>query len=397
MIAGRIFGGLKSQTMHMTYEGEKFKGNTKMMAFPETFHLLPHITEGRYKVGQVLCENSWPDGSPCVMDPRYVVRTQLNKLQDMGYKLLSGWEKEFFIYNSDRTPIDSDYDFSSNLTLTKYESLLYDICTSLAECGVEIETIHKEFSPGQFEIATSPVEGMKGIDAGFISKQFIKEICQMRGLLAVYMTFPSADSISECGNFLQFNMSVWDSKKNNVFYSQGADYNLSETAGNWIGGIIEHARALTALGYPTVNCYRAMTQPGCSSRASWGLDTRKENVVRLKNPGGSDVYLEFRLSGGASNPYLVAAAVLAAGLDGIAKKTPLPKKLDGNADKLPATLAEALVALEEDKVIGDALGQDFIHMFISLKREFELKVLEGCGPGNDNAQDFEREKTEYFQ
>ena len=120
-------------------------------------------------------------------------------------------------------------------------------------------------------------------------------------------------------------------------------------------------------------------------------------MVRLKNPGGSDVYLEFRLSGGASNPYLVAAAVLAAGLDGIAKKTPLPKKLDGNADKLPATLAEALVALEEDKVIGDALGQDFIHMFISLKREFELKVLEGCGPGNDNAQDFEREKTEYFQ
>ena len=394
---GRVFGGRRSQPMHMIYEGEKFKGDTKLMAKPETFHFLPYAAEGSYKVGQVLCENSWPDSSPCEIDPRYIVRTQLNKLQDKGYHLLSGWEEEFNICNSDQTPNNSDYDYNKNLIFAKNESLLYDIHTSLAECGVTMETIHKEYAPGQFEMATSPVEGMKGIDSAFISKQSIKEICEKQGLMAVYMTYPSADPFKECGNYLQFNMSLWNSNKNNAFYSNGAKYNLSETACSWIGGMIAHARALTALGYPTVNCYRAMSQPGCPSRASWAIDARKENVVRLKNPGGPEVYLEFRLSGGSSNPYLVAGAVLAAGLDGVAKKTPLPNELDENADKLPPTLAEALVALEEDNVIRDALGQGFIQMFVSVKREFELKVLEGCGPGNVNAHDFEREKAEYFQ
>ena len=333
-----------------------------------------------------------------MIDPRYVLRAQINKLQNIGYELLSGWEQEFFIYNSEENPISTSHDYSVNLLLAKHERFLYDLHKLLTASGIDIETIHNEADPGQFEMATHPVQGVKGVDAAFICKQAIKEICQSQGMMAVYMAQPAPFEIGELGNALQFNMSLLKgSDEKRIFYSDTGKYNLSDIACNWIGGILKHSKAISALGFPTVNCYRTMHKPECPHLASWSDDKRDGVVVRLKNVGSPNVYLEFRLGSGAANPYLVAAAVLAAGLDGLAMKTPLPEELDQNAEELPSTLEEALDALEKDSAIIEALGQTFVESFIKVKRQIELKVLKDCGPGNESCEAFQKEKEQYLK
>jgi len=133
------------------------------------------------------------------------------------------------------------------------------------------------------------------------------------------------------------------------------------------------------------------------TRGSWGIDDRY-SVFRVKNQTASSTYVENRLPGGSANPYLVLAGTLAAGIDGINKALPCPAQMDVTVPLLPRTLAQALDALERDDVMVQALGEDFVNAFVTIKRNYELTALKDSDVSNwdGDVAGLAREKLMYF-
>ncbi|CAH1780789.1 unnamed protein product [Owenia fusiformis] len=335
---------------------------------------------GRYKVGEVICEPHWKeDGSYQKASPRYVARKQLDRLSNMGFSVMGANEFEFQVLNEKTLePVFEGMDVFTSVVMATQESLLYEIDGELLKAGVDTETYQTECGPGQFEITMRPVKDMKIADSAFILKNGVKEICQKRGLLATFMSKPSSRHQM---NGTHFNHSVWDCKGKNPMYDPTKDDNLSEFAGHWIGGLVKHSRAITALCCPTVNCYHRIGQRWCPDIINWGIMNR-HTLFRVKNTGESGTYVENRLPSGACNSYLVMAATLAAGIDGVLNKIPRPKEADKGGEKLPQTLSEAITALKEDSVLCEGLGEEFVDWFTRVKQECEIDPL-----GEDKNED----------
>ena len=196
------------------------------------------------------------------------------------------------------------------------------------------------------------------------------------------MSKPFTDTF---GNGHHYSHSLWFSAASNVeeneavknaFYDPNAENCLSTVARHWLAGLIRHAPALTALCSPTVNCYRRLHVPWSPDFSDWGLDDRMA-AFRVKAGHREATYIENRIPGGSSNPYLVLAATVAAGIDGIVNKLecPAPKSDSSVFAKLPESLPEALEALENDDVMRKSLGEEFIRWFAEAKRESEISKI----------------------
>ena len=386
--------GPRSQIMFM--HGEKYPAlsNSYMMPVPGTFHDLPWACDGKFKVGEVLCEQKWSIDDPQLTDPRFVARKQLKKLMDLGYQLKSGWEEEFCIREGGSgNPLFSGNGYVNHLLLAKEEEFLYNIQSMLDKSGILISSLANEYAPGQYELVTHPVDGIEGADMAFRFKQAVKEICLTRGRQASFMTCQDIGSMA-CGR--HYNVSLWNANGQNVFYDADEPDQLSEVALWWVGGVLHHARAITALCCPTVNCYRRLHQMLAPDKSTWAINDREGVLLRVKNGSMSGTYMECRLPSAACNPYLVIASIVAAGIDGIVNKiTPPEQKTD--VGELPHTLQEALTILEEDVPLVDALGHDFVKWFVKSKKQIELMELADCGPGHDTPEAYKKEREQYFE
>ena len=244
-----------------------------------------------------------------------------------------------------------------------------------------------------FELVGRPTDGIRSADDAFTLKEGVKEFFQQRDMQATFMTKPFRKSSS---SGLHFNHSLWSiDGDENAFYDGGLDDNLSAVAGYWLAGLTTHAPALAALCSPTVNCYRRLHQPWAPHTANWGIDDR--NVAcRVKNDGNSGTYVENRIPTSASNPYLVLAATVAAGVDGIVNKLECPPQRDVNATTLPGTLEEALHSLKTDKAMVELLGSEFVDWFVKIKMETEVKILGDVKFNIEEEEDMQLEKELYF-
>ena len=202
----------------------------------------------------------------------------------------------------------------------------------------------------------------------FLFKTYTEELARKKDML---ISFASIVEGLEVGIALHFNLSPWNKQGKNILYDKSRCNNLSKTAYHWIAGLLKHAGALTALCVPTVNCYKRFQNFPEPSVADWGLDNRFV-AFRVKNDGEEGTYIENRLPSALANPYLVMAGTLAAGLDGIENQLQCPRMEDKIAKPIPTSLAEALIALENDRVIRALLGEDLISAFIDTRRECEL-------------------------
>jgi len=210
----------------------------------------------------------------------------------------------------------------------------------------------------------------------------VKTLAEQRGLIATFMPKPFANLT---GSGAHFHTSLWDAAKDvNLFEDLGDENGLSRLAYWWIGGLKEHAKALTAVTAPTVNSYKRLVRGAPRSGSTWAPvyitygGNNRTQMLRIPGPGR----VENRTIDGSCNPYLAAAVTLAAGLDGIAKRTDPGPRNDRNLYEvpyeqlqeegiglLPRTLSEALDELERDEVVLDALGRDYARLFIEAKRE----------------------------
>jgi len=372
--------------------------NAVLRPMPGTLHALPWASEGKYRIGEVFCEPCWMppyhDGAPQGACTRYLARTQLDRLSALGYRLFSGHEAEFFMFCKDgdgdltSRPMFHGVEMFSNLILAENEELVCWLNEQLLAAGIDIEQMHPESATGQLEFATRPKFGIESADQIFTLKEAVKEMCNQRGWLATFMTKPVSEP--GCGSGMQFSGALWEGDKN-AFYdleTQG----LSAVGRRWAAGLIKHAAALTALVSPTVNCYRRLHGPFAPSYADYGLQNRA-TMLRIVSSNPHNTYIEYRVPTSASNPYVVMAATIAAGIDGLVNHLELPA--DDVKEKLPLSLPEALAALEDDKVLCDALGEEFIRWFLTVKRDVEIVKVNKAK--QDGRAEIEVERELYFK
>jgi glutamine synthetase len=321
---------------------------------------------------RVICEPYWYDGEPAKAAPRFLLRQMLEKLDSMGYALKSGFEYEFYLVTQvTQEPVFDGIQIFWTLR-NNFDGIFIDyVLSSLNAAGLDVITSNAEYGPGQMEINFAPAEAEKGADQAFVFKNAVKEMAQERGYVASFMTRPFADqSSSGC----HFHHSLLDRRSGeNVFHDATDPDGLSELARHWIAGQIEHAPALTALVAPTINCAkRYKLFSFAPMNAAWGLEDRTA-AIRIKGGPAAETHVENRTPGAGSNPYLVAAALLAAGIDGLTRglEPPPPTQqiayLDESATPLPNNLDDALTALEADTALHQFLGDEFIQLFLAVK------------------------------
>lgn len=356
---------------------------------------LPWAGGNKYRVGELLCQPTWNDGTMQKATPRFVATRQLDRLHCMGYELMSACEEEFILCK-DGEILFKGTEYCSHLRFSEIEDIMFDIDQNMRQIGIESETLEVEFSPGQVEFAFKPAYGITTADSMFRFKCGVKEMMKQRGLTAVFMSKPFMDKQTATGT--HFNHSLWSKTTGrNVFYDAEEEDHISKLTKYWIGGIMKHMDAITAICCPTVNCYRRLHTQWAADKKDWDFDNRLVSL-RLKSQGEKGTYLENRIPSGAANVYLVTAVTLAAGIDGIKNEIePPPMGRGEDTVDLPHSLEEALDALEQDTVLWESLGQEFVEWYLAEKRQVEVKKFKSHDVKASIEEELELEREEYFE
>jgi glutamine synthetase type III len=313
--------------------------------------------------------------------PRNILQAMLKKAEAAGYTLKTGVECEFFLVSPDGTSLSDAADtqakpcYDQTALMRRYD-VISEICDSMLELGWAPYQNDHEDANGQFEMNWAFDDALKTADRMAFFKYMAKAIAEKHGLRATFMPKPFAHLT---GNGCHVHVSLWKDGKN-VFDDRGDPLGLSKEAYNFIGGLISVADEMCSITNPTVNSYKRINAPVTTSGATWSPNTvtfagnNRTHMIRV--PGGGR--FEFRLADGATNPYLLPAAVLAAGLDGIAKGIDPGKPLDINmyedghkapADvkKLPLNLLDALRLTAKSELLRRELGDEFVDSYVKLK------------------------------
>ena len=350
----------------------------------DTFLVFPSIIEGdaRGKVARLICDIALPDGSPFAGDPRGVLRRQIARLQAMGFDdMFAGPEPEFFLFhrNADGTPTTETADAAGYFDLApvdRGEDARRDMVNALVEMGFEIEAAHHEVAPGQHEIDFKYGPALATADNIATFRTVIKRIAMNHGLHATFMPKPVA-GIN--GSGMHIHLSLFRGGEN-AFFDEKAEYQLSHTAKNWIAGLLEHAAGMVAITNPPVNSSKRLT-PGYEAPTNIaGSASNRSAMIRIPARRGVGTRTELRMPDPSCNPYLALAAILAAGLDGIERNLVPPPDIHRNIyqmsvrdrrkhkiRELPGTLREALVTLQRDRVVREALGEHVYAKFLDAK------------------------------
>jgi len=325
-------------------------------------------------------------GEPYEYDTRYVLQRQISRLSERGWTMNTGVEPEMCLMKKDAEgnvvvadqtdTLDKPcYDYKG---LSRSRAFIEKFVDSLQQVGFDVYQVDHEDSNGQFEINYTYSDALTSADRHVFVRMAGSEIAHELGLICSFM--PKVNS-HRTGNGMHFHVSMSDAKSENIFQddTDSRGMGLSEVGYHFLGGILHHAKALCALGAPTVNSYKRLVIGDALSGATWAPayisygDNNRSALVRI--PYGR---LELRLADGGCNPYLVTAGLIAAGLDGVDNKRNPGDPLNINhytsdlsaadVDILPQNLDRALDALEEDTLFSDTLGQGIVEEFIRIKR-----------------------------
>ncbi len=328
-------------------------------------------------------------GKPYAYDARVVLKRQLDKLKKKGMTFYTGIEPEFLLLRKDDAGHVHPYDATDTLDkpcydykgLSRTSAFLEKLVDSLAAVGFDVYQVDHEDANGQFEINYTFSDCLTSADRYVFFKMAASEIANQMGMICTFMPKPF---VNRTGTGAHIHMSIGDGKVKNLFHDDKdkRGLGLSKMAYHFLAGILAHAPALTAVAAPTVNSYKRLVVGRALSGATWAPayvcygDNNRTAMVRV--PYGR---LELRLGDGSANPYLVTAALIAAGMDGVERKLdpgePINENLyEWSPDKLkkhgvgilPQTLHEAIDAMEADDVVKGALGADLAAEFIRLKR-----------------------------
>lgn len=350
-----------------------------------TFAILPWTLEGK-KSARFICDIFKANGEPFEGDPRYRLKLVMDKAKSMGYVPHAGPEVEFFLIpRRNGKPVFEFLDeggYFDLLPVDVAENLRSEVAVMLEEMGIDVEATHHEVAPSQHEVDFRYSNALSSADAVQTVKLVIKTLAVKNELHATFMPKPFY-GVNGSGMHVHLSLFSEDLKKN-VFYDESTG-DISNEMRYFIGGIIKHAKSITAITNPTVNSYKRLV-PGYEApvNIAWSLGNRSA-LIRVPNARGMATRLEYRSPDPSCNPYLAFSVLIAAGLEGIENKITPPEPVDKNVYRLnkkereffdiktlPKSLEKAIYEAENDPLIKDVLGEHVFNKFIKMKqKEFE--------------------------
>ena len=373
----------------LMFDGSSIEGfvrieESDMLLRPDlaTFRILPYDEQGA-RIARLLCDIHNPDGSPFDGCPRHTLKRQMARAKALGFEMMAGCEAEFFLFekSADGAPTTITHDYASYFDLgpvDQGEQIRRELADVLEMMGFEIEAAHHEVAPGQHEIDFRYADALTTADHLTTFKMLVRQVANRHGFVASFMPKP-IERVH--GSGMHTHQSLFRAGQN-AFFDAEADLQLSEVAGHYIEGLLQHARGYCAITNPLINSYKRLV-PGFEApvNVTWSARNRSP-LVRVPERRGPSTRCELRLPDPASNPYLALTVQLAAGLDGIEQKLPCREPVNRNIfrmsyrdrrkyriDELPRDLHEALEFLEKDDVVKAALGEHITERFIEAKEK----------------------------
>lgn len=352
---------------------------------------------------------AWVPANPVMEDetvaqaPRNVLLALIEKAKAKGLRIKSGIEAEYFLLNADGTDLSDPNDtaekpcYDQGALMRRYD-VVSEICDYMLDLGWGPYQNDHEDANGQFEMNWEFDDALATADKHSFFKFMVKSVAEKHGFRATFMPKPMPGLT---GNGCHAHISAWDlTGKTNAFADDSDELGLSAEGYHFLGGIVKHATAMCALTNPTVNSYKRINAPVTQSGATWAPNTvtwsgnNRTHMVRIPGPGR----FELRLPDGATNPYLLQAAIISAGLLGLDAKADPGKRLDidmyalghtvKDAVRLPLNLLDAVRAFEADKTFTDMIGAEMSAAFVKLKHnEWQSYMRHFSDWERDNALD----------
>ncbi|WP_096271285.1 type I glutamate--ammonia ligase [Paucisalibacillus globulus] len=379
----------KALDNQIMFDGSSIEGfvrieESDMYLYPDlTTWLIFPWEVNQSKIARLICDVHLPDGTAFPGDPRGILKKILGEAKKLGFTAMNvGPEPEFFLFKTDPSgnPTMELNDNGGYFDLSPVdlgENCRREIVLTLEEMGFEIEASHHEVAPGQHEIDFKYADAVEAADQIQTFKLVVKNIAKKHGLYATFMPKPL---FGVNGSGMHCHQSLFRGK-DNAFYDEKDERGLSETAKQYLAGILKHAYSFAAITNPIINSYKRLV-PGyeAPSYIAWSEKNRSP-LVRVPASRGMSTRIELRNPDPSANPYLALGVMLAAGLDGIKNRLELCDPVNQNiyqmteAEKerigitsLPKDLEEAISALEGNEVITSVLGEHISNHFIIAKR-----------------------------
>jgi len=391
-------------------EGMSPVGEVRILPDPATFVPLPYAPGA----AAMLADLVHPDGEPWEACARTYLKRAIADLAAEGYAAIAAFEPEFTIGHREASP-----DGGPDRLVPADDSLCYsatgfhlahdyamDLQQALRAQGMQVENYYPELGHGQQEMSVRHAPALHAADHQVLYRETVRGVAFRRGMWASLAPKPIAD---QAGNGCHVHLSLREAGPDGkpgepVFYDAADRYRLSAVGYHFIGGLLAHLPALTALTCGSVNSYRRLApQMWSSAYTVYGMDNR-EAAVRICSPMRDDpagsVNLELKPSDSSGNPYLALGASIYAGLDGIRRKLDPGEAVNvdpatltdaeraaAGARRLPASLAEALDALAADDLLMESLGDLRRRAYLAVKRS-EVAAFAGADPAYECFEHF---------
>src|SRR5215212_6796967 len=392
--------------------------NLTVVPDPATFRVLPWAPG----VGWVLCDEYFTSGVPFHFSPRQLLRKQLARLQERGFRLVVGLEIEWYLLRLaedhltaehvgvpgtrgrpvNTWPAEPGYHYHSESNMDLMQPVLSALAEAYDAIRLPLRSIENEWGPGQLECTFAPADVLEAADNVLLFRTATRQICRRMGYFATFMARPGLPGYYSSGWHL--HQSIIDAEGRNLFTPEAGNDLISPLGRSYLAGILHYAVPSAVFSTPSVNGYRRFRPNSLApDRATWAYDHRGVMVRVLGAPGDPASRMENRIGEPAANPYLFMMSQIVAGLDGIAHARDPGPQIDepyaSDCPMLPKSLPEALTALEQEPLFRNELGSVFIDYFLKLKRNeagrFQRWLEEGGVQPPDN-ETTEWEQREYF-
>ena len=376
-----------AMTEGMGLDGSSVEGfarvwESDLVAVPDldTFQMFPPEFTGA-PIARFFCDIKTTDGKQFEGDPRYILKRNLAEMKKAGFdQFMVGPELEYFYFKDDKhTDLLDSAGYFDTIPLDRSYAIRRQTMQMLEKLGIRVEYSHHEVAPSQHEIDLRYDEAMKMADQVITYRTVVKQVAAANGVYATFMPKPVA-KIN--GSGMHVHQSLFKNGSN-MFFDEKDPLYLSQTARQYIAGILAHVKEICSVTNQWVNSYKRLV-PGYEAPAyiAWGRKNRSTLVripqVKIGKPNATRI--ECRFPDPACNPYLTFAVMLGAGLDGIKQKLQVPPITEENIfrmtkeerakhqiDTLPAYLYEAINYTRQSALVKKVLGEHTFEKFIANK------------------------------
>lgn len=355
---------------------------TALNGYPDAFAVPDESTRvdhfWRNGLDAVIADLVDAEGEPIQESPRAALARILRRYDELGLEPILGYEYECHILHADDEVLRRR-DYSAVRPLGRVDNaysigrlvesgeIFQEFVDRMDSIGIPVDACHSELGPGFFEFALGPLPAMASADAAVRSRQYFRDLCAERGLVATFMSKLNMDTSGAGGHVHQ---SLQQGGQN--VFGDGAG-GLSDTGRHYLGGLLATMGDATALFNPFLNSFKRISAGFfVAETSSWGWDDRNAACRVITNAGSAAARIEHRRPGADANPYLVAAGMLAGGFHGLTQSldpgTPLEPGAEGaSAPPLPDSLELAITRLRESEVLTDLLGQRFVQSYAATR------------------------------